>query len=276
MAHYATSDGLKLYYEDTGTGQPLLCLAGLTRNVRDFDFAKPHLTGIRMIAMDYRGRGQSEFDANHANYNVLREGQDVVELLAHLGLDKVTILGTSRGGLIAMTLAVMQKDKVAGIILNDIGPEVSAAGIARIMDYVGKQPVVKTLEDAATALEAIMGADFPGVPREIWCQFAKAQYVEGENGLTLCYDPALSYALIEQAAAGPLPDLWPMFGMLASVPMGVVRGGNSDILTADTLARMHENHPDRISETVPDRGHAPFLNEPQSLDIITRILKVTA
>lgn len=276
MAHFTTSDGLSLYYEDTGSGQPLLCLAGLTRNTRDFDFVAPHLAGIRMITMDYRGRGQSQFDSNHANYNVLREGQDAVELLAHLGLDKVTILGTSRGGLIAMTLAVMQKDKVAGIILNDIGPEVSAAGIARIMDYVGKQPVVKTLDDAATALEAIMGSDFPGVARDVWYQFAKAQYVEGENGLALSYDPTLRDALVEQAAAGPLPDLWPMFGMLASVPLGVVRGGNSDILTAETLAKMHQNHPDMISATVPDRGHAPFLNEPHALDIISRILKATA
>lgn len=276
MAHFTTSDGLKLCYEDTGNGQPLLCLAGLTRNARDFDFVKPHLTGLRMIAMDYRGRGQSQFDANHANYNVMREGQDAVELLAHLGLDKVTILGTSRGGLIAMTLAAMQKDKVAGIILNDIGPEVSAAGIARIMDYVGKQPVVKTLDDAASAIESIMGADFPGVPREVWYQFAKAQHVEGENGLNLSYDPALRDALVEQAAAGPLPDLWPLFGMLTSVPLGVVRGENSDILTADTLAKMHENHPDMISAIVPDRGHAPFLNEPQSLDVITSILKATA
>lgn len=276
MAYFTTSDGLKLYFEDNGTGQPLLCLAGLTRNARDFDFVAPHLTGHRMIVMDYRGRGQSEFDPNHANYNVLREGQDAIELMAHLGLNKVTILGTSRGGLIAMTLAAMQRDKVAGIILNDIGPEVSTDGIARIMAYVGNAPVVTTLDDAATALEAMMGADFPGVPREVWYQFAKAQHVQGENGLALSYDPALKDALIEQAAAGPLPDLWPMFGMLAGLSLGVIRGGNSDILTDETLAKMHETHADMISATIPDRGHAPFLNESGSLDIITRILKVTA
>ena len=228
-----------------------------------------------MIAMDYRGRGHSQFDANHANYNVIREGQDAVELLDHLGLDKATILGTSRGGLIAMTLAVMQKDRVAGIILNDIGPEISASGIARIMEYVGKQPVAKTLGDAALALAAVMGPEFPNLLHEVWLQFAKAQFVEGEHGLLLSYDPALRDALVEQAAAGPLPDLWPMFGMLASLPVGVIRGENSDILTADTLARMHKNHPDMISATVPDRGHAPFLDEPQSIDIITRILKAT-
>ena len=276
MAHFTTSDGLNLYFEDTGEGQPLLCLAGLTRNARDFDFVAPHLARFRMIAMDYRGRGQSDFDPKHANYNVLREGQDAVELMAHLGLDKVTILGTSRGGLIAMTLAAMHRDKIAGIILNDIGPEVSADGIARIMAYVGKAPVVTTLDDAATALEAMMGADFPGIAREVWVQFAEAQFVQGENGLTLSYDPALKDALMEQAAAGPLPDLWPMFGMLAGLPLGVIRGGNSDILTAETLTRMHGIHSDMISATIPDRGHAPFLNEPGSIDIITRILQATA
>lgn len=275
MAYFTTSDGLNLYFEDTGSGQPLLCLAGLTRNVRDFDFVAPHLSGLRMIALDYRGRGQSDFDPTHANYNVLREAQDVVELLTHLGLDKVTILGTSRGGLIAMTLAVMQRDRVAGLILNDIGPEVSADGIARIMAYVGKAPMVSTLDDAATALETIMGTDFPNVARDVWLQFAKAQYIEDGNGLHLSYDPALRDALIEQAAAGPLPDLWPMFGMLAGLPIGVIRGGNSDILPADTLAKMHAILPDMISATIPDRGHAPFLNEPASIDIITRILKAT-
>jgi pimeloyl-ACP methyl ester carboxylesterase len=276
MTHFTTSDGLKLYYEDTGSGQPVLCLAGLTRNVRDFDFVKPHLTGYRMIAMDYRGRGLSEFDPNYANYNVMREGQDAVELLAHLGLDKVTILGTSRGGMIAMGLAAMQKDKVAGIILNDIGPEISAAGVDRIMDYVGKPPMVKTLADAAAALEMILGPDFPGIAKDVWYTLAKAQFVEVENGLAHNYDVALRDALIEQAAAGPAPDLWPMFAMLTSMPMGVIRGSNSDILTAETLTKMHDTNPNMISATIPDRGHVPLLDEPQSVDIINRIMKASA
>lgn len=276
MTHFTTSDGLKLYYEDSGSGQPLLCLAGLTRNVRDFDFVKPHLTRYRMIAMDYRGRGLSDFDPNYANYNVMREGQDAVELLAHLGLDKVTILGTSRGGMIAMGLAAMQKDKVAGIILNDIGPEISPTGLDRIMEYVGKPPMVKTIADAAAALEMVLGPDFPGISKDIWHQFAKAQFIEVDNGLAHNYDMALRDALIDQAAAGPVPDLWPMFAMLAATPMGVIRGSNSDILTAETLTKMHDTVPNMISATIPDRGHVPLLDEPQALDIINQIMKASA
>ena len=137
MARLITTDGLALHYEDTGAGQPLLCLPGLTRNTRDFDFLAPHVSDLRLIAMDYRGRGQSDPAPDFNSYSVPREAQDVIDLLDHLGLATVTILGTSRGGLIAMALAATQPDRVAGVILNDVGPEVAPAGIARILDYVG-------------------------------------------------------------------------------------------------------------------------------------------
>ena len=138
MARFTTSDGLSLHYTDAGDGPPILCLAGLTRNSADFSFLAPHLSGYRLICMDYRGRGQSDHAPDFMTYNILREGRDAIELMDHLGLDRVTLIGTSRGGLIAMALAHAHPGRLSGVVLNDIGPEVAAEGIARIMDYVGR------------------------------------------------------------------------------------------------------------------------------------------
>ncbi|MEX0316518.1 MAG: alpha/beta fold hydrolase [Ruegeria sp.] len=273
MAFFTTSDGKQLYFEDTGRGQPLLCLPGLTRCSRDFSFLAPHVTDLRMIAMDYRGRGRSDYDPDHMNYNILREAQDVIELLDHLALERVTILGTSRGGLIALTLAAGHPQRLAGVILNDVGPVVELAGIARIMEYVGKAPTSKTHDEAAHLLKDAAASQFPGVPLEVWRKQAEIQYDATPDGLKLRYDPALYTALVEQAAAGPPPDLWPLFDALNGIPTGVIRGANSDILGPATLAEMHARHLGLISANVPDRGHMPFLDEPQSLDIIRRVLE---
>ena len=276
MPRFETTDGLSLHYEDRGTGQPILCLAGLTRCSRDFDFFAPHATDLRMIALDYRGRGKSDYDPDYMNYNVLREGHDVVELLDHLGLDKVTVLGTSRGGLIAMALAASHPERLSGVILNDIGPVVGPAGIARIMAYVGKKPVSKTHDQAAQALQEAMEPEFPGVPLSRWRQQAEIQYQLGPEGLELRYDDRLHKALLEQAAAGATPDLWLFFEALKALPLGVIRGGNSDILGPDTLAEMKRRHPDLLAADVPDRGHVPFLDEPEALDVIHAILERAA
>lgn len=276
MARFRTSDGLNLHFEDSGAGQPLLCLPGLTRNTRDFDFLAPHMTSHRLIAMDYRGRGQSDFAEDFHSYTVMREAQDVVDLLDHLDLGAVTILGTSRGGLIAMALAAGHPDRVAGVILNDVGPEVAGGGIARIMDYVGRPPTARTLEAAAEAMQAALGPQFPGVSPDRWRRLASAQYAETGEGLALRYDPRLRDALLAQAEAGPVPDLWPLFDALAGRPLGALRGANSDILSPETLARMQARNPALLAVTVPDRGHVPFLDEPESLTLIHRILKDTA
>lgn len=276
MSTFKTSDGLRLHYTDTGKGQPLLCLAGLTRNGLDFSFLAPHVTDLRLITLDSRGRGASDYDADFMNYNVLREGHDVIELLDHLGLDKVTTLGTSRGGLLAMALAASHPERLSGVILNDIGPVVGARGIARIMDYVGKTPRAKTLDAAAADLKAAMEAEFPGVPLAVWRQQAEYQYRQTETGLELRYDPALHKALLEQAATGATPDMWMFFEALRALPLGVLRGANSDILDHQTLEEMHRRHPGMISDEVPDRGHVPFLDEPESLALIRQILEQVA
>lgn len=273
MAAFTTTDGLRLFYEDEGTGQPLLCLAGLTRCSRDFEFLRPHVTDLRLIRLDYRGRGQSDYDPDYRNYNVLREAHDVIELLDHLGLDRVTVLGTSRGGMIAMALAASHPDRLAGVILNDVGPVIEPAGIARIMVYVGKKPVSKTHDQAALALKQAMEPQFPGVPLSVWRKQAEIQYAANDQGLALRYDDGLHKALLDQAATGAIPDLWLFFEALRDIPTAVLRGANSDILGAGTVAEMHRRHPGLISAEVPDRGHVPFLDEPQSLDLIRRILE---
>ncbi|WP_170440501.1 alpha/beta fold hydrolase [Ruegeria arenilitoris] len=272
MPQFTTSDGLRLAYEDTGSGKPLLCLAGLTRNSRDFSFFAPHANGLRVITMDYRGRGDSDFDPDYRNYSVPREAQDVIELLDHLKLDRVSILGTSRGGLIAMTLAAICPERLSAVILNDVGPVIEPSAIGRIMDYVGKAPAATTLEQAAFALKQAMDPQFPGVSIETWRKQAAFQYEETGTGLRLRYDPALRTALQEQIAAGPPADLWPLFEALNPLPTGVIRGANSDLLSAETLAEMHRRHAGLISAEVPDRGHVPFLDEPQSITVIRKVL----
>lgn len=272
MSTFKTTDNRSLYFEDTGTGKPLLCLSGLTRCSRDFSFFAPHAKDYRLITMDYRGRGQSEYDPDFRNYNVMRETHDVVELLDHLGLDKVTVLGTSRGGLIAMALAASKPERLSAVILNDIGPVVGAPGMARIMAYVGKKPVWSTYDEAALGLQTAMAAEFPDVTLETWRQQAEIQYEETADGLGLRYDAKLHNALLEQFAAGANPDLWLFFRALNDIPLGVLRGANSDILSHDTLEEMIRRHPDLTFAEVPNRGHVPFLNEPEALDIIHGVM----
>lgn len=272
MSTFTTSDGLSLHFSNTGSGQPLLCLAGLTRCGRDFEFFAPHARDLRMITLDYRGRGKSEYDPNHANYNVLRESQDVIELLDHLGLEKASILGTSRGGLIAMTLAATNPERLSAVILNDVGPVVAPSGIARIMEYVGKRPASETLDQAASALQAVMAPEFPDVPLERWRQQAEIQFEVTQTGLDLRYDDQLRTALLEQAASGEVPDLWPLFEAVSKFPLGVIRGANSDILDAATLADMQDRNPRMIVGEVPNRGHVPFLDEPEALGVIRQVL----
>jgi pimeloyl-ACP methyl ester carboxylesterase len=272
MPQFRTSDGVFLHFFDEGVGPPVLCLAGLTRNADDFAHVLPHLSGQRVIRLDARGRGRSQRAADFSTYNVLREGHDAMELIDHLGLDRVAILGTSRGGLVAMTLAASHRERLSAVVLNDIGPVVGVAGLARIMGYVGRQPDLPDLAAGATALAEGEARAFPGVPPERWAAEAAARWEETPQGLRNRYDPALHTALMQQSAAGALPDLWMFFEALRDVPTGAIRGANSDILSAETLADMQRRHPDLVTGTVPDRGHVPFLDEPEALDVIRQVI----
>ncbi|UWQ80112.1 alpha/beta hydrolase [Leisingera sp. S132] len=272
MPFFDTSGGLRLHYTDTGEGLPLLCLAGLTRDGRDFRYFAPHAARYRMISLDARGRGQSDHDPDFTNYNVLREAQDVLELLDHLGVSRGAILGTSRGGLVAMTLAAISKDRLSAVILNDVGPEIPPGGIARIMEYVGRRPAAKSYAQAAETLELLMAPAFPDVPAGRWHEEVETFYDQTPDGLSLRYDPRLRDALLAQAEAGPPPDLWPLFLALDGLPCGVIRGANSDILSAETFAEMQCRLPALQAAEIANRGHVPFLDEPEALALIHSVL----
>ena len=267
MPHFQTFDGLKIYYTDEGDGLPVLCLPGLTRTTADFDDVAPHLHGCRIIRMDMRGRGQSDWDENWQNYALPVECQDIIALMDHLNLDKAALLGTSRGGLQAMALAATNKDRLLGIALNDIGPEIDLSGLAAIMTYLGRRPSAKTFDEATLALKAYYSKSFPGVSDDIWQREAHKNFVQKDDGLDITYDPKLRDAA--EAAGTDLPDLWPFFDAMADLPLATIRGANSDLLTQDTLSKMQDRRPDMIAVNVPDRGHAPFLNELESVAAIT-------
>ena len=275
MPQFLTSDGLHLHYEDEGAGLAVLCLSGLTRNARDFDFVAPHLAGVRLIRLDYRGRGQSAWSPDPLTYTVPREAQDVLELLDHLGLERVAILGTSRGGLIAMVLAAMAKHRLMGVALNDIGPELDPGGLDVIMGYLGRHPEAATLDDLAVQRAAAMAAKFPGVPLARWRQEVTHTHVETPEGVRINYDPGLREAVIAAGAKGA-PDLWPLFDAMAPLPRAVIHGANSDLLSDATVARMAERMPGLIVAHVPDRAHIPFLDEPEALDALNLWLEQMA
>ena len=268
---FTTSDGLQLAYEDEGEGLPVLCLPGLTRNARDFDDLAGVLRGVRLIRLTYRGRGDSDRDPNYMNYNVPQEAKDVLELLDHLGVERALYVGTSRGGIIAMLTAAMAKSRISGVILNDIGPEIDTTGLDRIMDYLGIQPKAKTFAEAAKALQQTMGAEFPDLTDADWEVQATRWLEMTPEGLRLNYDPKLRDAMIEQAKQEQ-PDLWPLFDAMDGLPLALIRGANSDLLSEASVAEMRRRRPDMIYANVPGRGHVPFLNEPDAVGAITQLI----
>lgn len=270
MPHFAAPDGTSLHYEDEGKGLPILALAGLTRNARDFDHVAPHLGDCRLIRMDYRGRGKSDWPGP-ATYTIPQEGLDAIALLDHLGLPAAAILGTSRGGLIGMGLAATAPDRLLGLCLNDVGPELNAEGLDFIATYIGKPPFEKTYAHAAE-MRAKNWSAFEGVPMERWRAEVEGQFEETENGLALRYDPTLRDALLA-AREAPLPDLWPFFEAATQKPLALIRGANSDLLTRATADEMAARAPEMIQAEVPGRGHVPFLDEPEALSAITAWLE---
>ncbi len=270
MAYFQTNDGVHLHFTDHGTGTPVLCLSGLTRTGRDFDYVAPHLTGVRLITVDYRGRGRSDW-ADLATYTIAQEAQDALALLEYLGLDQVAILGTSRGGLIAMALAATAKDRLLGVALNDIGPDLMEDGMAAIAEYLGKPPGPKTFAAMAQARAAIEG--FADVPQARLDAEARLHFRQTPDGLALTYDPKLRDAVLASMAEGPV-DLWPFFAALDGLPLALIRGAGSNLLAHSTAQKMAQLRPDMIWAEVPNRGHVPFLDEPESLTALTQWLEI--
>lgn len=268
MPHLTAADGTRLYYTDQGRGLPILALAGLTRNTGDFDHVAPHLLskGIRLICLDYRGRGQSDWAAPES-YTIMQEAQDACDLLDHLGIEKAAILGTSRGGLIAMALAATAKNRLLGVALNDIGPEIAPEGLSVIKDYLGRNPAQKTHE-AAARFRAKAWSHFKGVSHARWLAEVRNHYEETETGLVIKYDPKLRDAVLN-AGVQPDFDLWILFDAMAGLPLALLRGDASDLLTAQTFDEMRSRRPDAHAATVLGRGHVPFLDEPECLAVLT-------
>ncbi len=261
MPHFTASDGARLFYRDGGEGPVLICLHGLTRNGADFDVLRPLLPGLRMIALDARGRGQSEH-SGAASYTVQRESEDVLNLLDHLGIEAAPFLGTSRGGMVTMALAARAPGRVLGLCLNDIGPEMEPDGRMRITTYVGLQPRERSIEERVAAMPTL-NPGFVGVPEARWREEVCRHFVETPEGLHIAYDPALRDAFM--ATLDRAPNMWQGFDALAGRPVAVIRGSNSDILSPRIVAEMTRRRPDVIKAEVPGRGHMPFLDELESL-----------
>lgn len=265
MPRFETSDGLWLHFTDDGDGLPLLCLPGLTRTGADFGYLRPHLTGVRMITLDMRGRGGSDRDPHWQNYSVPVECRDILELLDHLRLGSVAIIGTSRGGLQAMGLCASAPERVSAVALNDVGPELDPQGLAQIMTYLGRRPAARTHAAAAKALAAASHG-FANVPENRWLEEAQLHFVPRDDGLDITYDPALRTAV---ESIGSVPDLWPFFDALSGKPLLALRGAGSALLSAETFLKMRARRPDMLAAEIPDRGHVPFLDEPASIQAIS-------
>lgn len=269
MPHFNAPDGARLFYTDEGHGIALLCLAGLTRDGRDFDYLAPHLPALRLIRMDYRGRGKSEWTGS-ATYSVPTEAADALALLDHLGIERAALLGTSRGGIIGMYLAATAPERLRGICLNDVGPVIEPAGIARIAQHIGRTPQARSHAAAAVAMQHALD-EFENVPRERWFAEARRRFVQTDQGLELTYDPALRDAFLSDVAGGG-GALWNLFDACAEVPMALIRGANSRLLSAATAEAMCLRRPDLVFGEVPDRGHVPFLDEAESLRVVHQFL----
>lgn len=274
MKRFTTSDGLSLAYKDEGTGIPVLCLPGLTRHSGDFDDLAAQIGDeVRLIRLDPRGRGASDWAPEPETYTAPIEARDAVELLDHLGVEKAVIIGTSRGGILSMVLAATVKARLLGVVLNDIGPVIDQVGLDRIADYLGKNPAyAKTYDEAADAMPAVFEDEFPGVSRERWRACATRWFNETQDGLEINYDPKLAEVVAPTFKAAP-PDLWPFFAGFDGLPLAVIRGANSDLLSPQTVQEMKHRMPDLMAVDVPDRGHVPFLDEPESLSAIRHVLR---
>jgi pimeloyl-ACP methyl ester carboxylesterase len=263
LAFFTAPDGARIAYDDTGGGGlPVLCLAGLTRERHDFDDAMPALSGARVIRMDCRGRGESDW-TGPATYTIAREGDDALALLDHLALPRVAILGTSRGGLIGMDLMRRAKDRLLGLCLVDIGPDIPRAGLDRIFLYLGRNPAPKTLADLAARMPAAVPG-FADVPAAKWLAEVSRFYRETPQGLRITYDPALLEGFAAEYSPPHRGD-WRGWETSAPLPVALIHGDGTDLLASSTIARMQAIRPDMILACVPGRGHVPFLDEPQSV-----------
>ncbi|WP_242912488.1 alpha/beta fold hydrolase [Brevundimonas pishanensis] len=274
--YWASRDGLKLYGRDydpgIATGKlPIIAIHGLTRNSADFDGIANILrdAGHRVLAIDVRGRGKSQYAIDPMTYVPATYAADVVDLLEQKSIERAIFLGTSMGGLITMALAALKPQAIAAAVLNDVGPEVAPEGLARIAAYTGKSVSINNWDDAAEYARNINEVAFPHYDQSDWEAFARRIFREDEHGVpALAYDPDIS-APIRAAGSGALvPDLWPLYRVLTERPTLIVRGGTSDLLSTTIAGRMITEGKNTKLIEVPDIGHAPMLDEPEAAEAI--------
>jgi pimeloyl-ACP methyl ester carboxylesterase len=270
----SADDGLKLHARDygsrTSSALPVLCLPGLTRNAHDFHTLAVYLSchekkPRRVVALESRGRGQSEWDKNWRNYDAQVEARDVLSVMPALGLDHVGIVGTSRGGILTMILAVTRPGILAGVVLNDIGPVLGGKGLARIKGYVGKTPKVHSWQEAAQLSKTVNEGQFPNLDDQAWMDFARRTYIEENGQIRPDYDPALGRPFESLDLTKPVITLWPQFEALRYIETLVVHGENSDLLEPETLTEMRRRHEKMDVLECPGEGHAPLLDDAMSM-----------
>jgi pimeloyl-ACP methyl ester carboxylesterase len=271
------NDGLRLHVSAYGAraaeAMPVVCLPGLARTSADFDRLAKTLSADPaqaryVVALDYRGRGRSDYDRNPMNYNFITELADLLAVLTALDLGPAIFVGTSRGGILAMLLACARPTTIAGVVLNDIGPVIEVQGLARIKSYVGNLPEPKSYADGASILRRLFAAQFPKLSEDDWLAFSRRAFKEQDGGLRPTYDVRLAKTLGGIDLARPLPSLWVEFDALSRVPLMVVRGANSDVLSNATVEAMRARRANLDFVEVPDQGHAPLLAEDAIIDRI--------
>ena len=267
--YFQAGDGTRLYARVEGIESgltPLLCLPGLTRNSADFDPVFGRYARLRqVIGMDFRGRGRSAQAMDPASYRPDVELQDTLAFLDHLGIGRVAVLGTSRGGIVGLVMAATAPQRLAGLCLNDIGCKLETDGLLRIMSYVGADRRYANWDEAALAF-GWSASGFDNVPFEQWQAVVRRIYRETADGIVHNHDLALGQSLPaeQDVRDGKVPELWALLPACATLPFAVLRGAGSDLLSAETVTRMQAEAPDLSTTTIPDRGHVPFLDEPES------------
>ena len=260
-------DGLKLHIREYGPRNDahpaVVCLPGLTRTAADFVELATALAakGRRVLALDSRGRGLSDYDTDFNKYSLAVELADLIAVLAAREAQPAVFVGSSRGGLLTMLLAAVQPSSIAGAILNDIGPVIEPQGLMRIKGYVGKTPQPRTWEEGADILRRMFSQQFPALDAAGWLAFAKRTWREDGKQFVPTSDPKIAKTLEGFQPENPLPAMWPQFDALSGVPVMVVRGANSDLLTPATVAAMQARRPDLVVLEVADQGHTPLLAE---------------
>ena len=278
---WQSDDGLSLFAKNwTCSGSnthPLLCLAGLTRNSNDFDefartLSQDATNPVQVLAMDYRGRGQSDYDLKNTNYSFERELKDIVAGLDTLQIETVNILGTSRGGIHAIIMSTFYPNRVGKVILNDIGPDISKEGLQRINEYIGIPVEFSNQNEAASHLKNLFGEQFPLMKDLDWIEEVKRTYKVSEGQIILNYDPNLRKSFLEQSDKNSNVDLWALFKGLANKELMVIHGVLSNILTEQTIEKMKQEHPNLQVVQVQEQGHPPQLRDTETQEKIESFL----